>query len=146
MLMFFAGSKLTCTRCVSRLLFPECIFSHCPGSFCSFPFSFHSLPFMFPLILCHQHFRGCMPVCSVFLLVLVRWEQAVVGCSRCAVPRAVAGGGFTLQAEPLPPKHNQLCLQDTGTLLGLQPRKWLNTWSPLCLIKPFSSTPGKKNK
>lgn len=44
----------------------------------------------------------------------------------------------------LPPKHNQLCLWDVGTLLGLQPCKWLHTWSPLCLIKPFSSTPGKK--
>lgn len=81
-----------------------------------------------------------------FCLSLWGGSRLWLGAADVLVPRAMAGGGFTLQAKPLPPKHNQLCLQDTGTLLGLQPHKWLHTWSPLCLIKPFSSTPGKKNQ
>lgn len=142
MLMFFAGSKLSCRRCgMSHLFFPECIFSRCPGSFCSFPFSFHSLPFTFPLPPTFP--RLCLsPVC--LCPSLEGGSRQCLGAADVLCPGLWQWGLFTLQAEPLPPKHNQLCRWDTGTLLCLQPHKWLHTWRPLCLIKSFSSTPGKK--
>lgn len=67
----------------------------------------------------HQPFQGCVFPSSLFLLIIVMWEQAVVGCSGCAVPPGLwQKGAATLWAEPPHPKHNQLHLRDVWEHCG----------------------------
>lgn len=144
MLMLFAGSKLPCTRCsVSRLFFPECIFTVLEVS-ATFPLLLSQPPLHVPSELMPPTFPRlrvsplCVPAGPCKMAAGCVWVQQMCCAWGCG------GGAPTLQAEPPPPKHNQPCLRDTGTLWGLQPCKCLHTPSPLCLIKAFSSTRGKK--
>lgn len=128
--------------------FPPLLFPWMPfrSPSCTFqqliPCFLYSLPLLstFPRM---QHANlskaTCLP--SIFFLLIF------VTCSRCAVPQDPVGLWQEGAAwHLLSPMHEARPAAPAGCVGTLQPYNWLHAWSPLWLIKPFSSTPEEKNK
>lgn len=141
-LSFFCWTKMR-WRVSPLYFFPECLFAHHPARFSSsYPASCTASLSSPPFPRCSMQTFQRPPVSLLFFFLLI-----FLTCSRCAVPQDPVGLWQEGAAwHLLSPMHEARPAAPAGCVGTLQPYNWLHAWSPLWLIKPFSSTPEEKNK